>query len=238
VINEHLSDETLSALLDEAGAPERAEDRAHLSGCPTCERRLGELRSVVDLLRGLPEVEPIRSFTLGPQPVAEPAGSNVVRLRRWYVAARTAGASLAAVFVLLVGGATYLDMTAVPSSPPTTRALAPEAKPAAGAAPAAPAAASPAPTPAPALAIRAPQKPAPADNPDQNEQRIATTGARPLPTLTPVPLPPPIAAVVEQAPAGDPGAPLRVIASVVGVLAVLSLLLAVILRHRLGHQHA
>jgi anti-sigma factor RsiW len=232
VINEHLSDATLSALLDAPDAPERAEERAHLAACPSCEQRLSELRSVVDLLRGLPQVEPTRAFTLGPRSVAEPA--NVVRLRRWYVAARAAGASLAAVFVLLVGSAAYLDTTGVPSSPPT-RALAPESKPAAGAAPAA---ASPAPPPPSALAVRAPQKPAAAENPDQAELRAATTGVRPLPTLTPVSLPPPIANIVEQAPAGDPGAPLRVVASVVGVLAALSLLLTVVLRHRLGHEHA
>jgi hypothetical protein len=66
------------------------------------------------------------------------------------------------------------------------------------------------------------------------DQVIATTSARPLPTLTPTPVRlNPVARVVSPSPPGDPGAPLRIIGSVVGVIAAVSLLGALVIRHRL-----
>jgi hypothetical protein len=255
VNDDHLSDEALSALIDQPQAGDSPDGQVHLASCASCERRLRELRVVVEMLRGLPEVDPPRSFVLGPRAV-EPI-ARVVRLRRWYVASRALGASLAAVFVLLVGGSAYLDMSAAPAVAPTSQAAQPALAPApetasrAAAAPATSAANAPssgaaaatAPdtsAPAGAAAPRA-QAPRPAAAPapptsdatPSTDQVIATTAVRPLPTLTPVRLPPPVAAVVREAPAGDPGAPLRVAASVVGALAVSSLLLTVVLRHRL-----
>jgi hypothetical protein len=293
VNDDHLSDEVLSALIDQPQAGESPDGQAHLASCPSCEQRLRELRVVVDLLRGLPEVDPPRTFVLGPRAVQ--ARARVVRLQRWYVATRALGASLAAVFVLLVGGSAYLDLSVVPArqqlaarsaAAPTSQAapepasqsgaaatsqaapepasqsgaaptsqvqpaLAPETASRAAAAPTSSAANAPsggaapstaqdtsAPTAAVAPRVQA-QKPAAAPAPattdatPSTDQVIATTAVRPLPTLTPVRLPPPVAAVVREAPAGDPGAPLRVAASVVGVLAVLSLLLTLVLRHRL-----
>ena len=240
--HDHLSDEALSALIDQLHSGHSSNGQAHLAGCASCEQRLRDLRVVVEMLRALPAIEPPRSFVLGPRPAAEPA--NVVRLRRWYVATRALGASLAAVFVLLVAGSAYLDLPAGPAQQPTSEP-APLGQPALAPAPdAAPRAAAPTPpaTPVPAGAAAprvqvqrpaAPAAPAPGDATPSTDQVIATTAVRPLPTLTPVRLPPPVAAVVREAPAGDPGAPLRVAASVVGVLAVLSLLLTVVLRHRL-----
>lgn len=223
---QHLSDEHLSAVLDD---PAQAAAESHLSSCVDCARRLSELRMVVDLLRGLPEVEPPRDFSIGPR-VLEPP--NLVRLRRAYTWARAAAGSLAAVFVLLVGGAFYLDATA----PSTGGVLTPPAQPTLAAQQAAPPT-SPPPAPAAARAAQPAVQSAPAgaDAPGSNDLSIATTGARALPTLTPTPtLPPaPVAAIERQAPAGDPGAPLRLAASVVGVLAALCLLTTVAVRHRL-----
>jgi hypothetical protein len=259
----HLSNEILSTLLD---APLPSAE-AHLAKCDRCAERLAELRAVVEQLRGLPLLEPPRDFSLGPRLVAEPA--NVVRLRRWYTAARVAGGSLAAVFVLLVGGAAYLDATAVgrlattpdntvgimlaPATPsrdlagasaagrteatqagPRAPTAAQPAAPASGAQPAPATAAAQAPgAAAGARAVAPAAAPAgrEADQPS-TDQVIATTSARPLPTLTPAARANPVAAVAPAQP-GDPGAPLRLIASVVGVLAALSLLGAVRARHRL-----
>jgi hypothetical protein len=213
-VDDHLSDETLSALIDEPGPRP-----AHLASCAQCEQRLAELRTVVVLLRQLPEVEPPRDFSVGPRLARS---SGVARLERWYTFARAAGASLAAVFVLLVGGAAYLDATAPPPAQVAPRAaLAPTSPPPPSAALSQRAAA---PAPAPAGAGDAQS--------GSSDQVIATTSARPLPTLTPATFPP-VAAISRQAPAGDPGAPLRLAASIIGPLAGLSLLLTLVVRHKL-----
>ena len=50
-MNCHETRERLSDLLDEAlPAPELAEVRAHLDGCPECRRELDQLRATVTLL--------------------------------------------------------------------------------------------------------------------------------------------------------------------------------------------
>ena len=50
-MNCHETRERLSTLLDDAlAAPERAEVRAHLEGCPNCRRDLDRLRATVSLL--------------------------------------------------------------------------------------------------------------------------------------------------------------------------------------------
>jgi hypothetical protein len=181
----HLSDDALSSLVDAPDAPEQAALQAHLAGCSRCEQRLSEVRSVVEMLHGLAELEPPRSFALGPRSVGAPA--NVVRLRRWYVATRALGASLAAIFVLLVGGATYLDLSVPPPSQPARTALAPASEP--ESAPQAPAAPAAPPTPAGAVAARPQPQRAAAPAGDQatpsTDQVIATTAVRPLPTQTP-----------------------------------------------------
>jgi len=51
--------ERLSAYLDaDLDASERARVEEHLTDCPDCRREYRELRHMVDLLRGLPEVDP------------------------------------------------------------------------------------------------------------------------------------------------------------------------------------
>ena len=140
-VTDHLSDETLSALLDQQLEPgDLRAANVHVEACASCAERLAELRSVVTLLRSLPELEPPRDFSLGPRLVADPP--NVIRLQRWYTWTRAGAASLAAAFVFLVGGTVYLDSAAprttasgspqleVKSAPSTFSAAAPASKPA------------------------------------------------------------------------------------------------------------
>lgn len=228
---QHLADESLSALLDEQLSTDEARSaRAHLETCSACQVRLDELRSVVALLRALPEIEPPREFLLGPRAVADPP--NVVRLRRWYTATRAAAASLAAVFVFLSVGALYLDSQPVAS--PTTLAARPQlASAPAAASQSAPTAAVKAAAPAPAAAVR--QAPAGGQGAESDQVAAATT-VRPLPTPVPTPAPTPLPLPPVQPVTStelDTPAPLRTAAAIVGVLAALTLLIAVLVRHRL-----
>jgi len=237
--DDHLDEAMLSALVDDqvegdgseqSDRNERSEHtlavRAHVRQCADCERRLAELRHVVGLLHALPMHEPPRSFTLGPRRVADPP--NVVRLQRWYAATRVVAASLAAVFVFLVAGTVYVDATTVRAPLVTAPSAAPASIPA------------PSP-PAPAAAVQAATRPAAgarsaqsAPGGDSSDQVAATTSVRPLPTLPPTPAPTPAAvSTALQSSTLDPAAVWRDAASVAGVLAVLIVLLAVALRHRL-----
>ncbi|MHB8620036.1 MAG: anti-sigma factor family protein [Chloroflexota bacterium] len=70
---EHLS-ELLSAYVDgELGHADRAQVDQHLAECGACSRELDSLRSLVGLLRKLPERPLPRSFLLGPRPLRRPA---------------------------------------------------------------------------------------------------------------------------------------------------------------------
>jgi len=249
--SQHLDDEVLSALVDEQLSPgESAAALEHLASCTDCSERLDGFRTVSTLLRRLPALDPPRDFALGPRLLVDPP--NVVRLHRWYTATRVAAASLAAVFVLLSAGTLYVDSRPAASAP-----AAELAKPQVASAPGAPStnAAAPAPAqraavpqaspaaPAPALAPAAGAAAArPASAPQADDQVAATTSVRPLPTQPPTPTPARVAlpitapAVVQVASASDPAAPLRIGAVVVGVLAVLSLLAAFVVRHRLVGQ--
>jgi hypothetical protein len=236
--SQHLSDDVLSALLDDQlPAADARAAREHLGVCQVCEQRLSELRGVVELLQALPEVALPRDFAIGPRTLPEPA--SVVRLRRWYAWTRVGAASLAAVFVLLVGSTVYLDSVARPIPSQATSAL--EQPPAAPQVafrpePARPTAASES-LPARAAAPTSQRAAAPAASPEASDQVAAGTESKPLPTPTPPP-PTPISelrgvAAKAVASAPDPAAPLRVAASLVGVLAALVLLGAVVVRHRL-----
>jgi hypothetical protein len=261
-VNDHLADELLSALIDAQLSPdEESAAHAHLGTCAACQTRLQELRSVVVLLRALPSMEPPRAFALGPRLVADPP--NVIRLQRWYTVARAGAASLAAAFVFLSVGTLYVDSRPVPTAstlsskaapaaqvasdgtipnaPAAENAVAPTA-PAPAARQAAPAAAQ-APAPAAAQApgagaALAANKPTPAAA-DPADQVAAATSIRPLPTQVPTPVPtqlPFVAAPVPE-PQADTAALLRAAAVIVGVLTVLALLAAVLMRHRLRAAH-
>lgn len=235
---DHLVDESLSALVDgQLSADGARHARAHLDACSACQMRLDELRSVIDLLRQLPEVEPPRSFALGPRLLEAPP--NVVRLRRWYTVARASAASLAAVFVALSASALYIDSQQAPARVPETLANRPQAAAPVPTAivPSAPTVAARAAAPAPAAAIR-PAAPAPTGA--DSDQIAAATSIGPLPTPvptptptpspTPLPAPPPRPVPAAQL---DTAAPLRTAAALVGLLAVLTLLATLLVRHRL-----
>jgi pyruvate/2-oxoglutarate dehydrogenase complex dihydrolipoamide acyltransferase (E2) component len=247
---EHLSDEVLSTLIDERLAPEElSEARSHVDACATCRARRDELLSVVVLLRALPAVEPPRSFVLGPQLVVDPP--NVIRLRRWYTIARASAASLAAAFVFLAVGTLYVDSQPTDSARTLAAKSQSESAPAPAQNMAAPTQASaPAPVqraaaPAPAAAPAAAPRPAGAQAPpagtsgEAGDQIAAATSVHQLPTQVPTTIPPQAlpgssAAQPYMAPQGaDAAAPLRTAAAGVGLLAVVGLLAALIVRHRL-----
>jgi putative zinc finger protein len=244
--SQHVDDEILSALVDEQLSPsESAAAQEHLASCADCSERLDGFRSVAVLVRRLPAVEPPRDFAIGPGLLIDPP--NVVRLRRWYTAARAAAASLAAVFVLLSAGTLYID-----SRPATSAPAAAVAKPQvllapgdANVSPAAPAAAQRAAVPqaspaAPALVPASGAAPRSAAPPQADDQVAATTSVRPLPTQPPTPLPTaaPVSApvAIQTTSVTDPAAPVRISAIVVGLLAALSLLATLVVRHRLQQQ--
>jgi hypothetical protein len=236
--DDHLDEERLTALVDEQVDVKQASGAgAHIARCAECEQRFLDLQRVVSLLHALPTQEVPRSFTLSPRGLAYPP--NIVRLQRWYAATRVAAASLAAVFVFLVLGTLYVDATTMRSSlvsaPPT--ATAPSVPTlAAPAAAVQRAAAEPAST-APAAAGGRPATSA--QTGDSTDQVAAATSVRPLPTLAPTPLPPPVAAASAPATSAvDPAAAWRLAASIAGVLAALIVLVAVALRHRLRTARA
>jgi hypothetical protein len=231
----HIDDDVLSAFVDQQlSTDDLARARAHLETCADCQERLDGFRSVATLLRQLPEVEPPRDFALGLRLVGEPP--NVVRLRRWYAAARITAAGLAAVFVCLLAGTLYLS--AQPAAPAAS-----VARPQTLSAPVAA-------TPNPAVAARsqaaAPQpqaaqqpqavppsqtgssqvgsaqpqaaQPQPADgvaaaphpatlSAQSDDQVAAATSVSPLPTPPPTPVPTAVAAPVAAAVATAESAP-------------------------------
>jgi len=243
----HIDDDTLSGLVDnQLSRDEAAHVRAHLESCSTCLERSEGFRSLVELLHGLPQIEPPRDFQLGPRIVAD--SPNVIHLRRGYAATRVAAASLAAVFVFLTAGSLYIDSrpAAVPASSAVDAAqsqLVSAPSPAAqNAAPAAPKAAA-APrqvSPAPAAGAAAAARPA-QSNPETDDQVAAATSVNPLPTPVPTPTPVPLTrslpvAQVQAAAPSDSAAPLRTSAVICGLLAVLALMAALVARHRLQGQ--
>jgi hypothetical protein len=242
--DDHLSDETLSALIDnQLSSDDTSASQVHLGTCSACALRRDELRSVAELLRSLPELEAPRDFALGPRVVADPP--NVIRLQRWYAVTRAAAASLAAVFVFLAAGALYVDSQPVPRAATTSAADArsslsapapaaePQNVPPAAPTPALSRAAAPAAqAPVGAAAVRS-ASPGPAGA--ESDQVAAATSVRPLPTLAPTPAPTAVALPPQPPPAPaevDPAAPLRTAAAVVGVLAVLTLLATFLVAHR------
>jgi hypothetical protein len=238
---EHLDDDLLSALVDEQLTPQQhSQVNAHLSTCAECQDRLEEFRSVKALLRVLPDVPPPRDFVLGPRAVADPP--NVIRLRRWYTVARASAASLAAVFVLLSGGALYLDSrpAAAPAAQLAEPRIASAPAPAAQSAPAAGSAAAPTAVARPAApaAGAAAARPAIA-SPQPDDQVAAATSVSPLPTSVPTPQPTAVVPRILQpvaSSAPDAGAPLRNGAMAAGILAVVAILAALAVRHRLRTQ--
>jgi hypothetical protein len=224
-------DETLSALVDDQLDADAAHSaRGHITTCSACRQRLDQLHAVVALLRALPDLEPPRDFRLGLRLVVDPP--NVVRLRRWYAIARAGAASLAAVFVFLSVGALYID-----SRPAPRPATLDSGRQVIASAPAA--AVQSAPTTAPRLAAPAPAaaaRPAgPTPQGAESDQVAAATSVRPLPTPVPTPVPTAVPQPLPPVTSAelDPAGPLRTGAAIIGVLAALTLVATLIVRHRL-----
>ena len=266
---DHLSDEVLSALVDDQLTPDEVSTaQVHLGTCLACQTRLAEMRALVGLLHALPSIEPPRDFQLGPRLVVDPP--NVIRLRRWYAVDRVGAGTLAAAFVFLSVGTLYIGSrpaatpsalvsqvrTAAQTAPETTSAdAAPTFAPAArsAAAPAPPAAAAPGQAPSgqpPAPALAKPAAPAAAGAAAQpqaaptptttepGDQVVAATSVRQLPTQPPTPtlvarVPSPLLSSPVGSPPNDPAAPLRITAALVGILAVLGIFIALLIRRRL-----
>jgi anti-sigma factor RsiW len=106
----HLSLETLSAYADgQLSAKEQTEARTHLGSCAFCQEELRGLRATTMLMRSLPELQPTRSFQLGPE-YAKKAGPETAkvgwleRLLGGMPALRTATAAVALLLVVVVAG--------------------------------------------------------------------------------------------------------------------------------------
>jgi hypothetical protein len=224
-----VSDDVLSALIDrQVEQAEAASARAHLDQCAACQTRFAELRAVVGLLGRMPVLEPRRSFRIGPVPLP----SNVRRLSRWYAVARGATASMAAVFVLLVAGNVYVQSIAPPSQ--QTAVTAERAVPAQ--APARDAGGPGNFAARPAVAGEAALRSGPAADP--SDQVAAATSVQLLPTLSPTsavaPAPRPVGGPVTRAPESEDRVDgWRTAAGVAGLLALVALLAAVVIRYRL-----
>jgi hypothetical protein len=209
---DHLSDDILSVLVDEQLSPaELQAARAHLETCARCTEQLAELRALKALLGDLPELDLPRDFALGPRLVGDPP--NVIRLEQWYTWTRAAAASLAAAFVLLVGGTVYLDTVAPPRATTAFEVRSRESVTASAPKAAAPAAA---PTTAPAAAIApaappqsnaVPGAPAAARDSAQSASAPASAGAAAAPQPAPAQLsarPQPAAAEAPPSATGQP----------------------------------
>jgi hypothetical protein len=197
--SQHLEDGQLSSLIDgRLEADERAQADRHLAGCDRCRSALAGLQATVQLLRGLPELVPPRSFLLA-EAVRPPL---LLRLAPW---TRAAGALAAAVFVILVSADI---LGAMGSSNATQRQAAPVA--AMATAPARATAAAPTAAAKPAAAVK-PAAPAAAPAPAaQNQERAADSakaaGAPPRPTPAAAPAASPAAQPAAARPAASPAA--------------------------------
>lgn len=113
-----------------------AEARAHLGRCPECARELAELRALVAVLHGLPEVEPpteLRARLRGIPDQAVPSGG----WQRARFIATSVAAAAAALLIVWTGLTHYqgppdLDLTA---APPIAPSIAPVAEDTASAKP-------------------------------------------------------------------------------------------------------
>lgn len=233
----HIDDEILSAFVDDQLTPdEKAQVQAHLDACSACQQRLEELLAVATLLRRLPDVDLPRDFSLGPRRVADPP--NVTRLRRWYTVTRVGAATLAAAWLFLSAGALYVDSRPAPAvvelaQPRAASAPAPTVQ----SVPATPTTAARSAAAGNAAAPARPVSNASQANPRSDDQVEAVTSVNSLPTQVPTPSPTALPRVVVVAPVsvtlGDPAAPLRLAATIAGVVAVLTLLATLIVRRRL-----
>ena len=186
----------LSSYIDgELSERDRLRVERHLSGCAECRAELESLRLTVELARGLPEVEPSRSFTLSAAPEAERGGFG------WIANARMAAAVAAVLLVAIMAGAAGLLRMG-----PQVEQADTESAAAMAAAPAPEVAAAQAPAMAPVVATAPSVAPAPMPAVAaevQTEAAMSQTAVAPAPTTAPA-LPPIPAAAAPAAPAPAP----------------------------------
>ncbi|MDP9472828.1 MAG: zf-HC2 domain-containing protein [Chloroflexota bacterium] len=116
--NQHLDTDALSAFLDNRlDEPDRTIAASHLARCDACQGDLGELRTTIALLRGLPQYRPRRSFELGPDHASQGQPNRFARLLPLIPALRVA----AAVVALLLVGVTSADLRFSDATPPAGR---------------------------------------------------------------------------------------------------------------------
>lgn len=106
--HKHIKHETLSEYLDgriQGSALTRIDQQ--LAGCPSCQEGLASLRSIVTMLRELPQEAPRRSFVMtAPPPMSAPATNpafrlpNLLRVPQWAYAGAASVAVI--VFVALI----------------------------------------------------------------------------------------------------------------------------------------
>lgn len=105
---EHLTDEVLSAYLDDSPTSllpmARAYTDAHLAECAECRTALADLEATLSMLRALPQVELRRSFILTPEAAAAVGGPRLPRRSfGWVWPTRWATALAALIFVITIG---------------------------------------------------------------------------------------------------------------------------------------
>jgi hypothetical protein len=116
---QHLSDLVLSSLVDsrlDAAVARRAE--AHLSICNECSRRLATLQQATHLFRGLPDVVPLRHFSLAGALNAPRAAAPAP----WRYGLGVAAAAVAALVVVTVTDWTLISRTQTTQLPPVPAA--------------------------------------------------------------------------------------------------------------------
>ncbi len=112
----------LSAYIDgELDSPAAERLESHLAQCQRCRAELLQLRATVDGLRGLPEVEPPRSFTLTPERVAAPP-QRLPATPPLAIGARIAAAGLAAALAAVL----VVDLGDIAGNGATQDAAAPQ----------------------------------------------------------------------------------------------------------------
>lgn len=116
-VPQHLDTDALTAYLDGRIEPDaRSAAAAHLAACPDCRREVAELRTTVDVLRGLPQYRPRRSFQLGPAYARSVHGNRLARFLPLLPALRTAAAVCALVLAVVTAADVLIDEEQAPGT--------------------------------------------------------------------------------------------------------------------------
>ena len=130
----HVASEDLSEYISGRLGPSEAQrTERHMSACPVCSQELASLQHTVQLLKRVPNVQPVRSFALQTVPMVQ-ADTKVGRLPNWSYGA--AAASLVLFLAVLVsvdlgGVLSQEERAGVAPEAPAAAALAAQAPPSA-----------------------------------------------------------------------------------------------------------